>query len=131
MNGIPVRYNAVFGIGILLGGAFVLLSGLLLGKVLLLLIGVVNTLAGFGFTTQPWFVVFSDRIEIRNMIGMTLKTHRIQGLADLEVHGGRVWSKRSNAGFSGLGGWLARGRDIDAVRTAIRRADETVGRLAP
>jgi len=128
MNGIPVRYNAIFGIGILVGGAIVLVAGLMLGKFLLLTVGIINSLAGFGFMTQPWFIVFPDRIEIKNMLGMTLRTHRISGLAALEVHDGRVWPTQSNAGFSGLGGWLARRSDIAVVGNAIRRANDTVGR---
>ena len=52
MNGIPVRYNAVFGIGILVAGTFILAAGLLMGKFLLLTVGIINTLAGFGFITQ-------------------------------------------------------------------------------
>ena len=124
-HGIPVRYNAVFGVGILMAGAFLLASGLFLGKFLLMTVGVINTLAGFGFATQPWFVVFPDRIEIRNMLGMTIKTHAV-ALSDLEVQGSRVWPKTGRA-FGGLGGWLARGSDIAIVGEAIRRAQDMIG----
>jgi hypothetical protein len=125
-HGIPVRYNAVFGIGILAAGAFLLASGLFLGKLMLLTVGVINTLAGFGFATQPWFVVFADRIEVRNMLGMTLKTHAV-ALSDLEVQGNRVWPKSRQA-FGGLGGWLARSSDIAGVGAAIRSAQAMIGR---
>lgn len=120
MAGIPVRYNQVIAIIMLVAGVFILGTGLLLGTVLQIGLGALNTLLGLGFLTQPWFVVFSDRIELRNVLGMTLKTHSIGSLEEIEVRDGKVHSRSGR--FNPIGGWLARSSDLEAVAEAIRKA---------
>lgn len=87
MDGIHVRYNLLIALFLLICGAFILAVGLLLATPLRIGLGVLSSLIGIGFLTQPWFVVFPDRIELRNLLGMTMKTHPF-ALAGLEVREG-------------------------------------------
>lgn len=121
-DGIPVRYNPLFGAFSALAGGLILLAGLLLGDVITLGIGAMNLLLGLGFMTQPVFVVFDRRIEVRNLLGMTLRKHHIR-LHELEVREGKVHPR--NGSFRGLGGWVARRSDLakidEAIRGSVRR----------
>jgi hypothetical protein len=119
MQGIPVRYNLALAIVMLVLGIIVLVLGLMVGKGLQLLIGGLNIGIGIAYLTQPWFVVFEDRIEIRNLLGMTMKTHTISSLAELEVREKKVYRIGEARPLRGAGGFLARSDDIAAVQVAI------------
>jgi hypothetical protein len=117
--GIPVRYHPAFGLFMTVGGAFILLVCFIVGTPFtLLLVGALNLLLGVAFLTRPWFVVFDDRIEIRNVLGMIMNTHEISGLR-IEVKNGKVRSKSDPPDFRALGGWLARGEDLRVIAQAI------------
>lgn len=117
MNPIPVRYNLGLGLLLLVLGLFILGVGLLIGSAMQLGLGTLHTLVGLGFLTRPWFVVHDDRIELKNILGFTLKTHSFSGLSELEMRDGKVASRRES--FKPLGGWLARGDDMQQVQAAV------------
>jgi hypothetical protein len=122
MAGIRVRYKPILGLFVLLAGLLVLLFGLVLETGVLLLIGALNTAAGIGYLMQPWFIVYGDRVELRNPLGMTLKTHMFDSLAEIEIRGGKLCRRGEARPMKRLGGWFARGTDLELVAAAIEDA---------
>jgi hypothetical protein len=115
---IPVRYTPYVAVPLLLGAIFVFGTGLMLGGVQLLVIGAMNLAVALAFLVQPWFVVHPDRIEVKNLMGMTLKTHAFTKLADIDVQDGKVVSRAGQ--FKPVGGWLARSSDVAEVEAVTR-----------
>lgn len=118
---IPVRFKPVFGWVLLVLGLFVIGTSLLTGNLVLTVVGVVNSAAAVGFATQPMFVVFADRVEVKNLLGMTLKTLPIRSLQDLRIEGSQVVVPHSPKPRR-LGGALVRTSDWEALRAAVDRA---------
>ncbi|MAC26867.1 MAG: hypothetical protein CMH59_10380 [Myxococcales bacterium] len=111
-----VRYNPAFAVLMLVAGAFIGGTGLLLGKLLLMGLGAMHVLVGLGYATQPWFVVHHGSIELKNLFGMTVKTHPI-GLKDLTYRDGKLMPK--DGGKPCLGGFLARKDDLEAIAARL------------
>jgi hypothetical protein len=114
---IPVRYHAAFGLIMLVAGAFILGSSLLItGNLLLAGLGAFHILVAIGFLVQPAFVVQEKQIEVKNILGMTLKTHDV-ALADLEVRDNKLYRNGESKALAG--GFFARGDDLAKVQAAI------------
>ncbi len=122
MEPIPVRFNLALGIALLLCAAFVLCTGLFLGALHLLLVGVVNGAVAVGITFAPMFVVHPDRIEMRNLLGMTMRTHTFASLADLEIRGSKIFRKEGETKALASASFVARGSDWDRVVAAVEGA---------
>ena len=120
MTPITIRYKLGFGIFMLLAGGFMLFVGLTLKNPMQLGLGVMNALIGLGFSTQPWFLVYPDRIEVKNVLGMTMKTHSFPGPSDLQIVDDKVQSK--SGAFKPVGGWLARAEDFDKLRARLKQS---------
>jgi hypothetical protein len=117
-----VRFHLGFGIVLVLAALFILFTGLALGGLHLLFLGALNLALGVGISLQPMFVVHDDRIEMRNLLGMTMKTHTYDSLASLEIRGRKVFRKgESKALASAL---VGRGSDWEVVCGAIEAAGE-------
>lgn len=104
----------------LVSGVFILATGLAIGRGMSVLLGLLLSAVGAGFVSRPWFVVFDQKIEIRNMVGMTMKTHEFDSLRELEVVGKRVC--RGGSPLKGVGGMLVRSSDLADVASAIEEA---------
>ncbi len=117
-----VRFHLAFGVLILACAVFILFTGLALGGLHLLLLGVMNLAIGLGITVQPMFVVHDDRIEMRNLLGMTMKTHTYPSLAALEIRGRKIHRKGEDKALASA--LVGRGSDWEVVRAAIEGAAE-------
>lgn len=114
MAPIPVRYNPLFG-GIFLGGAaMVLMVGLFVGKGMLLGIGLINALTSIGFLLQPWMVVHPDRVEMKNLFGMTLKSYPLSKPSDLRIEANKIFVPGKDGSIGG--GLLARSSDLELLK---------------
>ncbi|MCA9616213.1 MAG: hypothetical protein H6721_27565 [Sandaracinus sp.] len=114
----PIRYNAFFGVFLLMAGLFTLGVGIFVGKAMLLLLGSMNALVGLGFTTRPFAVVTSRGVEMRNLLGMTMRLHEVPR-EHLAVKHGAVVDSRS--GKKLVGGMLARREDVDALERSLSK----------
>ena len=66
------------------------------------------------------FVVHSDRIEMRNLLGMTTKTHSYGSMADLEVRGRKIVRKGERKALASA--LVGRGSDWEVAKAAIEGA---------
>lgn len=114
----PIRYNTVFGILLLLVGLFTLGVGVMVGKAMLILVGALNAAVGFGFTTRPFVVVTARGVEMKNLLGMTMRTHAVPR-EHLAVRGGSIVDARSGKKLAG--GMLARREDLEALERALAK----------
>lgn len=112
-----VRYNPAFSVLMIVAGVFVGGTGILVGKLMLMGLGALHLLIGIGYSVQPWFVVHESSTEIKNLLGMTMKTVPA-GLAGLELRDGKLQPK--DGGKPKLGGFMARQGDIDAIAAKLR-----------
>jgi len=81
---IRVRQNAVFPSILLVGGVAVTIMALMLGgRGLLLFIGLLNTAVGLLTLTRPMWVLRADVLEVRNAVGMVLRTLPVAGPSTL------------------------------------------------
>lgn len=119
---LPVRYNAAVGSVFLVLSVFILGTAMLTQTTHLLLIGGLNIGVSLGFLTQPMFVVTPGQIEMRNMLGMTLKTHDYVSLADLEIDGANLVRKSDGQRLARVGPIMTRAADVAALRRAIDNA---------
>lgn len=113
-----IRYNAVFGALLLLLGLFTLGVGVVVGKPMLLLVGALNTLVGLGFTTRPFALVTDRGVEMKNLLGMTMKTHAVPK-EHLAVRGGSIVDARSGKKLAG--GMLARREDLESLERMLAK----------
>jgi hypothetical protein len=111
-----VRYSPIFAGLMIVAGLGIGFGGLFLGRPTLLGLGALNFLVGLGYAFQPWFIVHEDSIEMKNVLGMTLKRHPV-GLKDLVLRGGKLEPK--SGGKPRLGGILAREADIQAIAAKL------------
>lgn len=122
---IQVRYAPALGVFLLLAGVFILFGGLVTGRVLGMGLGALHTLVAIGFLTQPMFVVHTRRVEMKNILGMTLKTIDVR-LAELEVRDGALYHEGRKIG----GGMIARGADMERLTEVVNDAREGRARVA-
>ncbi len=113
---IPVHYNKALGVVILCAGLFVGGTGLLVVKPLLIGLGLLQTLIGLGYVTRPVAMVFEDRVEMKNLLGMTMRTHDVPK-RDLQVRDGKVYKKGNRTAL--FGGFLAHQPDIAALKQSL------------
>lgn len=119
MQDIPVRYQPVWGALMLCAAVFILAVGLLLAEPIQLVVGTVNLLVGALFLGQPWIVVTSREIQVRNLLGMTLKRHAYDSLAALTVVDGAL--HKDGALVIGKS-FVARSDDWERVLAAVDAA---------
>ncbi len=112
----PIRYNAVLGALLLLLGLFTLGVGVVVTKPMLMFVGALNTFVGFGFTTRPFVVVTERGVEMKNLLGMTMRVHAV-AREHLAVRGGSIVDARSGKKLTG--GMLARREDLEALARAL------------
>jgi hypothetical protein len=123
---IAVRYNQAWGIVGLLCSVFILGVAFLTGDLFPQAItGGILLFVSFGFLTQTVFVVAPGEVQLRNLLGMTMKRHPFSSLADLELRDGRL---RVDGKPVGAGKFMLRGSDWEALGRAIEDARADVGR---
>ncbi len=78
-NGEPtldVGYNKAFG-GVLLGLAILcLVLGVMVSNPMTVVIGAMNTFIGILYRGRPYFVVGRGTIELKNLLGMTMRRYQ-------------------------------------------------------
>jgi hypothetical protein len=114
---ITVRYNPFIGGFLLICGLFIMLVGLTIAAPTSLLLGLMNTVLGLAFMIRPWFVYTGEAIEMRNVLGMTMKTYKVPNVALLTVDSGAAhYDGKKLFGF----GSLASPTDWAAFREAAQ-----------
>jgi hypothetical protein len=96
-----VRLNPVIGWILLAPAAFVLLTGLFLGQVMLIVLGVMQVLISIGYLTGTFFEISDHELGVKNLLGMTLKRHAFGSLAELEVRGTKICRRADGATLVG------------------------------
>jgi hypothetical protein len=88
---LKIRQNRVFAIVILSCAIFILFVSFLIGPSLNLIIGFLNLFIGIKMLTQPVLVITDQEIEIKNLLGMTMKRVPFNSYAELEIEEGSLY----------------------------------------
>lgn len=111
---VRVGYNKVFG-AVLIGlGALCFALGALAALTPSMLVGAMNILIGTLYFMRPYFVLTPHAIELRNLLGMTLRSYTFDDLRALEVSPDGKQVHQVAGGQRSrlkLTSWLADGRD--------------------
>jgi hypothetical protein len=118
---IPIRFRAGLGRFIVAVALVICVVGLITGGLHLVLLGALQIAMGWAFAVKPTVIVFRDRVELRNLLGMTMKTFPIAGLHQLRIEGGKVMVPEEE-GTKALGGALTRPEDLAVLQAAITEA---------
>jgi hypothetical protein len=120
---IEVGYHPLFGMIVLVFSIFVLITGLTANSTPLLFMGAANGLLAWAFLTRPRFIVYRNRIELRSILGATLRTIEIGSRARLRVDGRRVLVEQSSEErLPKIGGSLVNPRHMARLRDEIELA---------
>ncbi|MEM1415513.1 MAG: hypothetical protein AAGH15_11460 [Myxococcota bacterium] len=114
-----IRYAIPFALLLLGLGLAMFVMGVLIAKPMTMGLGALNGFVGVLMLVQPTFVVHPDKVDARNLIGMTMKSYPF-ALASLRVEGKRVLPPEGKKPT--IGGFWARGSDMDALIAAIEDA---------
>jgi hypothetical protein len=82
-----------------------------------IMMGVIGLLYSFG----TFLVVDARSVQIKNPLGITMKTHHFASPHDLTIEGKKLWVETAN-GRKKISGLVASGRDWAALADAIRAA---------
>lgn len=96
MNELPVTigYNKGFGIVMLVCSVFILGVAFLTGQLFPQAItGGILLLVSLGYMTQPAVVIAPKEVQMKNLLGMTMRTHPFENLSDLAVENGQLMVK--------------------------------------
>lgn len=118
-----VRYNPWMGGAFLALALFQVVVGLMIGKGLTIGLGAFFVVIATLYLSQPYFVLAGGAVQLRNLLGMTMKTIDLDELDDLmvEEEGRRIT-------YAGPGGvrrrvkltrWLARRGDWERFVVAV------------
>jgi hypothetical protein len=119
---IAVGYNKIWGGFMLVAGVFILGTAILIGQIFPQAItGTILLLVSLGYLTQPAFVVTRTEVQMRNLFGMTLRTHPFEKLSQLSVVDGRVEVNGTPVKFPR---WLIAGSDLEQLETYLRKRRE-------
>lgn len=80
-----VGYNKAFGAVMLALATLCLVLGVMVNAGMTIAIGAMNVVIGILYLVRPYFVVGQGTIELRNLLGMTMRTYHFGDLAALEV----------------------------------------------
>jgi len=116
MTPLRVRYNPLFGFGIAAAAMLIFAAGACTSNLILVVLGMVNVVVGLGFLTREWFVFSGTAFEMKNMLGMTVKTHTVDPSQPLEVRANGVWMGDARL-FGGAA--IAHSKDWEALKVAL------------
>jgi hypothetical protein len=120
MSAIPVRYNKLFGAVMLLCAVFILGVAVFTRHLFPQAVtGSIILLVALGYLTQPAVVVAPGEIEVKNLLGMTLKRHELKSLAEVSLHDGRIWVGNEKIGSPQ---WMLNRVDCERLEKEIRSA---------
>jgi hypothetical protein len=88
---IKVRFAKWFSLTMLIVGALLCLSAVLTERYISLFPGIVLALVGVLSMINPAYVVEPHEVQVRNMLGMTLRRLPLRGPLDLRVDEKAVW----------------------------------------
>lgn len=113
--GVRVGYNKVFGSIMLVLAGLCLVLGFMARTTPTIFIGALNTLLGVLYLTRPYFVVGPHAIELKNMLGMTMRRYDFASVGELEASpdGRAIFRVEPNGQRNRLRltRWLAHGPD--------------------
>jgi hypothetical protein len=125
--GLAVLPKLRIGLSPIWGGGFLLIAVLDLwlyattGSTLQLGVAVIMGIVGVSHLLGALLVVDGNTIELKNPLGMTLKTFTIESANDLRIEGKRLWIKVDDREKK-ISGLMANGADWTKLRDAIAKA---------
>jgi hypothetical protein len=116
-----IRHNRVIAAIILILGAFVLFAGLFMKAVPSIFIGLLNVLIGIMMMVQPQLVISRSRVELKNLLGMTMKTRDFDYPSQLELEDSKFYINRNGKRekIMTVNKIFSHGPDVDALRSYI------------
>lgn len=127
---LKLRQSPVFGgLLIVLGIALLVLASMLPDSTMQMVLGIMNTLIGVLILTNPVVLIDEQEIQIRNLLGITMRRVPHGGIQNLEIQGKHVYVKQNgettkvksiNKTWTHPGDWKVMAAAIDKI-----------GKLAP
>lgn len=119
---VAVRFHVLLPVTAMAAGGMQLFTASLTGSPLNTGLGFLLGTLGVLQFVQPMFVYTGTEIQMRNLLGMTMKTHDVPDRALLMVEGNSVlYDGQTLIGsFSGM---VCRGEDWEALKSAIQVPD--------
>ena len=115
-----IGYNKIFGVVMLLCALFILGVAVITGKLFPQAItGSILLLLSLGYLMQPALVVATGEVEVKNLLGMTMKRHPLKSLAEVSLRDGRICVGNEKVGNPG---WMLSGADCDRLAAEIAKA---------
>ena len=84
-SGLRVGYNKVLGVLFIALGLLLAGLGLMTHNGLSVAMGIMNAAIGVLYVVQPYFVVTGDRLLVKNLFGMTLRSLHFESLRQFEI----------------------------------------------
>ena len=87
-----------------------------------LFIGILMCVIGLLYAFGTFLLVDAHTVQIKNPLGITMKTHHFTSPHDLTIEGKKLWVQTSGGGRKTVSGLVASGRDWAALAEAIATA---------
>lgn len=82
-------------------------------------LGVLMAVLGLAYAFGTCFVVTDGAVQVKNPLGMTLRTYPFESPHDLEVRGNKLWITTTDGSRKKAGGIIASGTDLRALAATI------------
>lgn len=119
--GLPlsVGYNKAFGGFMLVCSLFILGVAVLTGTLFpQALTGGILLLVSLGYLTQPALVITASEVQLKNMLGMTVKSYAVREPADLKLRDGKLMVRDEQLRTAK---WLLSGADWARLEALVAR----------
>ena len=116
---VEIRYKKIFPMFILPCGVFIIFTALIISKpfpqtISQLIPGIICTLVSLGMLSKPMLVITSGQIEIKNLLGMTVKRHTYNN-GELKVTSSGIFINEKKI----IGRFTCRNEDINNLNEVI------------
>jgi hypothetical protein len=120
MGSITLTYNKAFGVLLLVAALFILGVAVLTGKMFPQAIsGGILALASIGYLTQPAFVIAAGGVQVKNLLGMTMRTVPFSTWSELTLRDGQLYARDQRVKVAR---WLISASDWALLERKIREA---------
>ena len=118
---LKIRQNRVFAIVILSCAVFILFVSFLIGPSLNLVIGFLNLFIGIQMLTKPVVVITEREIELKNLMGMTMRRVAFNSYAELEIEDGSLYVNQggTRTRAARVSRFLHHGPDVDNLHELV------------
>lgn len=116
-----MRHNRVLAISIMVCGVLVIFSGLIAKSFPPIFIGFFNITISILMMVKPQLIVHRSRVELKNLLGFTVKTKEFEFPGQLEIENSVLYVNRNGKRekIMAISNFLSNPRDISALKYFI------------